>query len=126
MKQYIKKADIILLIVLVVIGLACTVYLSLSKTGGDTVIVEKNGELYGKYSLFEDREVDVVSVDSQTPELHFQIRDGQVRVVESTCKNQICVRHGAISAVGESIVCLPGKTIIRIEGKGGGYDAITN
>ena len=126
MKKYIKKADIILLIVLVVIGLAFSALIATSKTGGDTVIIERFGKVYGKYALNKDAEIDVMSGDSITPELHVSIKGGYAKVTGSTCQNKICVRHSAINSVGESIVCLPGKTIIKIEGKGGGYDAITN
>lgn len=125
MKQYIKKADIILLIALVVIGLACTVYLAAAKTGGDTVIVERSGEMYGKYSLFEDREIDVPCVASVGTNLHISIKGGTVEVTKSGCANQICVKHDAISQSGESIVCLPNRIVVRIEGNGGGYDAVT-
>ena len=126
MKQYIKKADIILLIVLIIIGLASTVYVTASKSGGDTVIIEKSGELFGKYSLFEDKEIDVPCVDSMGSDLHVSISGGSVLVTESGCANQICVKHSAISQTGESIICLPNRIVVRVEGKGGGYDAITN
>ena len=126
MKNYIKKADIILLIILVIIGLASTVYITASKTGGDTVVIQRQGKLFGKYSLNQDAEIDVMSGDSITPELHVSIKDGFAQVSSATCQNQICVRHAPINAVGESIVCLPGKTIVKITGSGGGYDAITN
>ena len=126
MKQYIKKADIILLIVLIVIGLVSTVYVSASKSGGDTVIIEKSGELYGKYSLFEDKEVDVPCVDSMGTDLHVSIKDGTAKVTESGCANQVCVKHSKISQAVESIICLPNRIVVRIEGKGGGYDAVSS
>ena len=57
MKQYIRKADIILLIALVITGLAASAVLTLSRTaaGADAkVIIESGGDLYATYSLFED------------------------------------------------------------------------
>lgn len=126
MKQYIKKADIILLILLVVIGVVSTVYVTASKSGGDTVLVEKNGELFGTYSLFEDKEIDVPAIDTITTDLHVSIKNGSVEVTESGCANQVCVKHSAISQTGESIICLPNRVVVKIEGKGGGYDAVTN
>ena len=126
MKQYIKKADIILLIVLVAIGLAATVMVGVSKNSGDTVLIENHGDLFGKYSLHEDREIDVPCVDSVGSDLHVSIADGTVRVTESCCTNQLCVKHSAISKSGESIICLPNRIVVKIEGKGGGYDAITS
>ena len=123
MKQYIKKADIILLIVLVLVGLASTAYVAMSRSGGDTVIIEQRGELYGKYSLFEDR---TITIEGAKTKNVVSISGGEVTMSESTCKNQVCVRHGAIAAAGESIICLPNRVVVRIEGKGGGYDAVTS
>ena len=123
MKQYIKKADIILLIVLVLVGLASTAYVAMSRSGGDTVIIEQRGELYGKYSLFEDR---TITIEGAKTKNVVSISGGEVTMSESTCKNQVCVRHGAISAAGESIICLPNRVVVRIEGKGGGYDAVSS
>ena len=123
MKKYIKKADIILLIVLIVIGLASTVFITMSKSNGSTVIIEQNGKMYGKYSLFEDKTIEIKG--DKTSNI-VQIKDGKVKMTESTCKNQVCVRHSEISSGGESIICLPNRVVVRIEGKGGGYDAVTN
>lgn len=122
MKQYIKKADIILLIVLVAVGLASTAYVAMSRSGGDIVIIERNGDMYGKYSLFEDK---TITVEGKHSKNIITIKGGTVVMAESTCKNQVCVRHGAISSTGESIICLPNRVVVKIEGKGGGYDAIS-
>ena len=58
------------------------------------------------------------------------IKDGKVSVTEASCKNQVCVKHSEISLSGESIVCLPNRLIVRIEGgsdeEGGGYDTVTS
>ena len=43
----------------------------------------------------------------------------------STCKNQICVEHGKISLKGDSIVCLPNRVVVEIEGEGGEADVIS-
>ena len=62
MKQYIRKADIILLIFLILVGIAASAALSFSRVdaGADAkVIIESGGELYATYSLSEDRTVEV-------------------------------------------------------------------
>ena len=124
MKQYIKKADIILLIVLIIVGLASTAYVAMSKSGGDTVIIERNGDMYGKYSLFEDK---TITVEGKHSKNIVTIAGGKVTMTESTCKNQVCVDTGRIDQAGESIICLPNKLVVRIEGKGDKkYDAVSN
>lgn len=126
MKQYIKKADIVLLILLIVVGVISTVFVMQSRSTGDTVIIESNGNLYGKYSLYEDREITVKSGNKRQNINVVIIDNNEVVVKESSCKNQVCVRHGAISRKGESIICLPNRLVVRIEGEGDGYDSITS
>ena len=70
MKQYIRKADIILFIVLVVAGLAASAVLAMSHTGGDTVAIESGGELYATYPLSEDRTVIVPSPKENVSSVH--------------------------------------------------------
>ena len=124
LKGFIKKADIVLFVVLVVIGLASSVYAVMSKSAGETVNIKLNGELYGTYSLLEDRSIEIKDGDKSNTVV---IKDGTVKVTESNCTNQVCVRHGKISSAGESIVCLPHKLVVSIEVRGGGkYDTISN
>ena len=62
MKKYIRKADIILFIVLVAAGLASSAALALrGNTAGDRVIIESGGDLYATYALAEDRIIIVPS-----------------------------------------------------------------
>ena len=42
--------------------------------------------------------------------------DGGVRVEEADCPTQDCVHTGTITRTGQSIVCLPARIIIRLEG----------
>ena len=131
MKQYIRKADIILFIALVVIGLAASAALSLSHGeagAGAKVVIESGGELYATYPLSEDLTISVPAPGRG--ENVVEISGGTVSVKEASCKKQVCVRHGAISKTGESIVCLPNRLVVRIQSgsaeEGGGYDSVTS
>ena len=149
MKQFIRKADIILFIVLVVIGLAASAALTLShgEAGSSArVIIESGGDLYARYPLSEDRTVVVpapkqIAADAPAADHDDEasaqydyynvvaISSGTVSVTEASCKNQVCVKHGTITKPGESIVCLPNRLVVRIEngsGEGGGYDSVTS
>ncbi len=134
MKQFIRKADIILFIVLVIIGLAASAALTLShgEAGSNAkVVIESGGDLYARYPLNEDRTVKVLApVSSQHDHYNVVvISGGSVSVTEASCKNQVCVKHGSISRSGESIVCLPNRMVVRIENgseEGGGYDSVTS
>ena len=52
------------------------------------------------------------------------VENGAVRVSESDCPNQDCVHSGAISRAGQSIVCLPARVAVTLEGAASDYDLI--
>lgn len=47
------------------------------------------------------------------------IENGSCRVIESDCKNRICVKTGTITRVGESIVCAQNGVVITVIGDNG-------
>ena len=122
----IKKADIILLIVILAVGIPLAVLSLSSGTGGHKVKISLNGKVYGTYPLHEDRVIEV-SEDGHTN--HITIKDGQVSMSYSTCRNQVCVNTGAISETKDAIVCLPNRVVVEIissvNGKGGDADVIS-
>ena len=125
----IKKADIVLLIIILVVGIPLSVLSLTEGIGGDKVRISLDGEIYGVYPLGEDREIDVTE-DGHTN--HITIKDGQVSMSYSTCGNQVCVNTGAISETKDAIVCLPNRVVVEIIsadsgsiGKGGDADVIS-
>ena len=122
LRGFFRTADLILMAVLVTVGIAVSVCLSYSGTAGDRAVITVAGELYGTYSLLEDRTVTVVTEGGTNT---VRIENGTVTVTEASCRNQVCVRHAPISRAGESIICLPNRVVVRIDGKGEQYDAIS-
>ncbi|MDO5303774.1 MAG: NusG domain II-containing protein [Clostridia bacterium] len=123
MFKVIKKADIILFFVLVILSSIITAVAFGGAEKGSTVEVTVDGKLYGTYSLDKDQTIEIKQ-DKATNKI--TIKDGQVQMSDSTCKNQICVEAGAICETNQSIVCLPNKVMIEIVGGEGGFDAVAN
>lgn len=119
----IKKADIILAIVLILLGGIISYMIAFGNNKGDTVLITVDGEEYGRYSLAEDRNI---SVKQNHHNNEIIIKDGMVSMGFSDCSNQVCVKTGAISKTSQSIVCLPNKVMVQIIGEGEDeYDAIS-
>ena len=122
----IKKADIVLLIIILAVGIPLSVLSLTAGTAGDKVQISADGEVYGIYPLDEDGEIEATE-DGHTN--HITIKDGQVSMSYSTCRNQVCVNTGAISQAKDAIVCLPNRVVVEIissgEGKGGDADVIS-
>ena len=71
-----------------------------------------------------------LSIDYEHPASSALPSSGEsgLRVARSDCPTQDCVHTGTISRSGQSIVCLPARVIIRLEGGAadpGNVDAVT-
>lgn len=115
-----------LLLVLTVIGVGI---LAFGKTGfitgetGNLVVVTVDGEVYGTYSLNEDRTVEIVSDNGYNI---LVIKDGKAYVSEASCPDGVCSDHKPIRYIGATIVCLPNKVVVSIEqneSEGGNNDS---
>ncbi|MCH5192559.1 MAG: NusG domain II-containing protein [Oscillospiraceae bacterium] len=60
----------------------------------------------------------------QIPGMVFTVREGAVSVTESDCGDRVCVRTGAVSHVGEAIICVPNRVAVTVEGGGDGPDVV--
>ena len=105
---------------LVAMGAAALFFL---RGEGSTVQVEVNGTVTGTYALSVDREVEIVTGENGEELNLLVIKDGKAIISTATCPDGICAAHKPISREGESIVCLPHKVIVRIEGGESGLDA---
>ena len=87
------------------------VFLFTSGIGAYAVVYE-NGKESARYNLDKN-----ITTDILDGKMILEIKDGTCYVLESDCKNQVCVRSNAIANAGERIVCAPNKVSIVIKGK---------
>ena len=117
------RNDLLLVTVLLLLGGALALFLWLTRQAGGTVTVQIDGEIVLELPLSEDRSL-VLGEGERTNTL--VIRDGTAQVIEASCPDKVCVGHGAIQYAGESIVCLPHKLVITVQGgAAGGVDGST-
>lgn len=117
-----KKADIVLGIILLALGFGVLALLQAFAIPGKTVTVFADGELYGTYSLYENR---IVEIESDKGHNTMEICDGQVAMIDANCPNKDCMKFGSISETNQTIICLPNKVSLKINGESD-LDAITH
>lgn len=110
----VKKKDIILIVIVLTVALAGLLFFYLTQKSGDTVVVTIDGVIYKEYSLNKDIEVDLPGVNGGAN--HLVIKDGYADMTDANCPDKICVDSRKISKTGESIICLPNKVVVKIEG----------
>lgn len=120
MKKFSYK-DIIFLAVLLLCGLALSVIIFCFREDGSNVSIYVDGSLYASYSLNEDRVIKIGEDETNT----VVIADGEVYMSEANCPDKICVHSGKKSHDGDSIVCLPHKVVIAVEGYDKELDSIS-
>lgn len=121
--KLLTKADIILAIILIIVGLATSVYLSLSSAAeGKTVTVYRDSKVFGTYALDEDRTLTLKS-DGRINKI--TIKEGKVAMSFSNCKNQDCIHMGQTDSPAKRIVCLPNRVVVEVRGGEDEYDAIS-
>ncbi len=74
-----------------------------------------DGSLYKKIPLSAHGGTDEFVIDTKNGTNTVRVVDQTIQVMDADCKDQICVRQGAISKPGETIVCLPHKLLIEIK-----------
>ena len=107
-----------------VLGLALVCFLArvcMPDTKDKIVQITVDGELFAEYSLEENTTVDIRGTNT------LQIQDGSAKMIYADCPDQICVHQHRISQNGQSIICLPNKTVVTIvSDKSSDIDAVSN
>lgn len=80
---------------------------------GEKVVIYQDGDKKQEASLHVNTEF--LIKNSYTNKV--KVEDGKVAIVESDCPGMDCVHSGWISGKGRSLVCLPNRVEIRIEGE---------
>lgn len=114
------KLDVIIIGSLITVAAALLLVFSLASKPGSYVEITVDGELYGVYSLSEDREIDINGANLLI------IEGGKAYMKEASCPNHTCISRGAVSKSGQSIICLPNKVVVTVKGDRGGADAVSS
>jgi len=77
------------------------------------VIVEVENEIVEKLPL--NKNYKNVSVTGANGKVQFSIENQRVSVINSSCRNKLCIHSGPIENINQNIVCAPNKLIIRID-----------
>ena len=106
-----KRNDIYLIIVVIVIGLVAGLYIFLNKKPSGKAVLKYGNNQSMDIDLSKDRKIDL---ESNGIEIHLDIKDGAIAFIHSECPDHICERFGYIKNVGESAICLPAKASVTI------------
>lgn len=109
------KGDFLILIFVAISALLTGIcfWFFVGKEEGTVAVIYKEGEVEARLPLYEDTEILVTNYYTNK----IIVKDGKVSIQTSDCPGADCVHSGWIKEGGRSIVCLPNRVEIRIEGE---------
>lgn len=108
------KGDLIIVAFIIVLAVTTLIFM-LPKSYDENILeIYLDGELIQSVELVEG-EYQTIEID-ETAQNTIEIDGLQVRIIEATCYDSVCVNTGYISKAGEVIVCMPNKLLLKIVG----------
>ena len=107
-----KKADLVLIAITGLVALLLAMVCH-SWGEGAQAVVYVDGVRTEAFDLSRDTEYEIAGVDGHNA---LVIEDGGAYLSDADCPDKLCVKMGRISKEGESIICLPHRVVVEIEG----------
>ena len=108
------RNDILLICVILCVASGVFVLFKNTLKNGKTAVVKVNNEVVFSSSLSKNCSKKITTEEGYNI---IEIKNGVVRVKEADCRDKICVNHRPIGKTGETVVCLPHKLVVEIEGE---------
>ena len=112
--RQLTNGDKILVFLLVISSVATLALLQSSEESGSAVEIKIMNRHFATFPLKADTTFTVIGAIGET---QISIAKGKVRVLQSDCRQKICVKTGWISRGGQLIVCVPNQVVIAVIGK---------
>jgi hypothetical protein len=93
-------------------------------TSSARAVIKAQGKIDQEVDLSDRGGRSTFVVNGRVGPSTLEVEGKRIRMKEANCPDKICVRQGWIEKPGDSIVCIPGEIIIRIEGAAP-VDAVT-
>lgn len=118
-KLMIKKWDIIIIVILLVLSFTPEIILG-AKLKGDFnstyAQITIGGKLYKNIPLSSHKGEERIEVKSKDGINIVSIKDDKIAILEADCPDKVCMNPGYINKPGQSLVCLPHRLMIEIKG----------
>lgn len=119
MKIQIKKWDVIIVLLLIVISFLPYAFIKswISDGAKSTyACITVDGEIYKEIPLTGQIGYREIEIDTEYGKNTLAIENEGIAVIKSDCRDHICEEFGFKKHIGETITCLPHKLCIEIKG----------
>ena len=115
MIKMLKKADIVLISLLLIISFI-PLALNFVRPAIITADIKVAGTLKQTVVLTAHQGTDIINITAPNGHNTIIIKDASIAVADADCPDKICVKTGFASQNGDVIACLPHELIIEVKG----------
>lgn len=117
--KHAKLADIFLIGALLI---AVLVFLFFSRQNGEVIAtVYQNGQMIEEINLSRVTEPYFL----ESGETVLSVEPGRICFIQARCEDRLCIKYGWLSKAGESMACVPAKTVVTLKSQKSAPDAVT-
>ena len=113
-----KKTKIWIIVLAAVTVLSCGGYFILKTTAGAGSIADiyVDGQLYKKVNIADVSEPYDIEITTEFGSNTVHVDKGCICVTDADCPDHICIASGKLYQSGMSIICMPHRLVITVEG----------
>lgn len=109
-----KKGDILIIILAFCIATSLSIYRTNAKRSAfQEFLIVMDDEIISNYT-FDENFNKRITIEEEGILNIIEVSNGQIKMIEANCPDQVCVQSRPISKNGEMIVCLPHRLYVKI------------
>ena len=118
-----KKGDFLIFFLIVAVIIVSAIGFYRTPLSARTVTIYVDSSRYASYVISDNSEK-IVTVNTDFGYNQIKLQSDTVTIIDSDCHGRDCVQMGTISHAGDTLVCLPHKLMVVLEG-GDSVDAVS-
>lgn len=116
MKKGDKITAIVIASLVVISSIGVFAYMNMSKGSHHIAEIKQDGKVIRTVDLDKVVTAEEIRIAYGDEYNIIRIENGRVRILDADCPDKLCVKTGWIDQAGQSVICLPHKLIIKIQG----------
>jgi len=116
MKKGDKITAIVIACIIVISSIGVFAYMNIVKGSHHIAEIKQDGKVIRTVDLDKIDTAEEIKITYNGGYNIIRIEKGRIRIIDADCPGKLCVKTGWITESGQSVICLPHKLIIKIQG----------
>jgi hypothetical protein len=116
MKKGDKITAVVIACIIVISSIGVFAYMNIVKGSHHIAEIKQDGKVIRTIDLDKIDTAEEIKITYKDGYNIIRIETGRIRIVDADCPDKLCVKTGWITESGQSVICLPHKLIIKIQG----------